>query len=244
MTIFQTYWFHMTVSWIRNMYCLIWKHKHIVGTRVHWVQTLKPSTGTQTQKCTPIWHVLEILPCVTRTYLFYTVLILYPLSWVLMFWWHRKPEHQQPWYLLCWTGIILCTSRDQMRMSHRVIQMCYQLVNKVQLPVHGMEIVRFIFGVNNHFNIWQHRFWLIHLSNFKAIRKTKKKTACNFAVFKPFHSWVTFTFIPSEPCGVILKGPSPHPRLSIQLQITVGSGHMAPCMSIKKEGGHTISSGK
>ena len=37
-----------------------------------------------------------------RIYLFYIVNI----SWLLMTWRRKEPGHQQPWYLLCWTGLI------------------------------------------------------------------------------------------------------------------------------------------
>ena len=50
-------------------------------------------------------QVVEILPQVRQELIYSTQSI--HVSWVLMFWWHKEPGHQQPWYSkpVCWTRL-------------------------------------------------------------------------------------------------------------------------------------------
>ena len=53
--------------------------------------------------CITPWHwhdIVEILPHVRQELTYST----WSVSWVLMSWRCKEPGHQQPWYLLCWTG--------------------------------------------------------------------------------------------------------------------------------------------
>ena len=52
---------------------------------------------------TDITQLVKILSRVRQEITYSTLSI----TWVLMTWWHKEPGHQQPWYLLCWTELIL-----------------------------------------------------------------------------------------------------------------------------------------
>ena len=58
--------------------------------------------------CIDMTQVVEILPQVSQelTYRYSIIHCIWSISWVLMSWRRKEPEHRQPWYSLCWTELI------------------------------------------------------------------------------------------------------------------------------------------